>query len=285
MQKILKSSSVIIRSLYAPEELELVKELESMVWKDEDPVPVSHMVASVKSGGMVLGAFNEEQLVGFQYSFAGYDGHKSYLCSHNLGIHPEFRKLGIGEMLKIRQREEALKMGYDLIAWTYDPLETVNAYLNMNKLGGICSDYIENCYGQMTDILNYGLPTDRFLLKWWIKEQRVLDRLENRLTQSGNKKVPDAQVVFNTAINKEGILMPLQLDPTSFTGTDRLLVPVPAQFQQIKAVDLELAREWRMKTREAFILAFEQRWTATAVSRDEEEQIVYYHLEKIEKTK
>lgn len=46
--------------------------------------------------------------------------------------------------------------------WTYDPLETVNGYLNLSKLGGVCTQYIENCYGEMPDILNAGLPSDRF---------------------------------------------------------------------------------------------------------------------------
>lgn len=274
-------SSIHIRLLHKPDELELVKELEALVWEDEDPVPVSHMIASVKSGGMVLGAFQEEQLVGFQYSFAGFDGKTAYLCSHNLGIHPDFRKLGIGEMLKLRQREEAQKIGYDLIAWTYDPLETVNAYLNMNKLGGVCSDYIENCYGEMTDILNHGLPTDRFLLKWWIKEKRVEDQLKNRLTKPKYGINPDARAVFDTVITPGGLLEPLQLDSSCFIEAGILLVPVPAQFQQIKAIDLELARKWRMITRDAFKLAFEQGWTATKVSRSEDEQLVYYHLEKI----
>ena len=55
-----------------------------------------------------------------------------------LGIHPDYQSMGIGKKLKEEQRKFAKEMGYDLITWTFDPLESRNAYLNVSKLYGIC---------------------------------------------------------------------------------------------------------------------------------------------------
>src|SRR5690606_18217859 len=128
-------------------------------------------------GGLLIGAFIGDRAVGFQYSFAGFDGKKPYLCSHMLALLPEYRHSGLGSALKWRQAEMAREIGYDWIQWTFDPLESRNAYLNIRKLGGMVSTYWENCYGEMKDSLNAGLPTDRFRLDWWINSPRVTDGL------------------------------------------------------------------------------------------------------------
>lgn len=94
---------ITIRMLHSAEELTAVRDLESLIWADEDPVPVNHSIAVVKNGGLVIGAFSGPRLIGFQYSFPGFNGTTIYLCSHSMGIHPDFQKMGIGEKLKLRQ--------------------------------------------------------------------------------------------------------------------------------------------------------------------------------------
>jgi predicted GNAT superfamily acetyltransferase len=261
-------SSLTIRSVYTAEELKEVRNLEAMIWSMEDSVPVNHTVAAIKNGGLVIGAFLNENLVGFQYSFPGYDGEKVYLCSHSLGIHPEYRKFGIGEKLKIAQKEAALEKGYDLITWTYDPLETVNGYLNLHKLGAICSIYLENAYGDMEDNLNAGLPTDRFLVEWYIKDHLKAKPIETK-----------PNVTITTSV-QNGFLIPEKVH-LNFEETT-IAVPVPGNFQEIKNHDFSLAHMWRTHTREVFSHYLQSGWSVTDISKDHEvEHQYFYFLQKL----
>lgn len=233
----------------------------------EDSVSVNHTVAAIKNGGLVIGAFLYEDLVGFQYSFPGYDGKKVYLCSHSLGIHPEYRKFGIGEKLKNAQREAALAKGYDLITWTYDPLETVNGYLNLHKLGAVCSTYLENAYGDMEDNLNAGLPTDRFLVEWYIKDNVKIKPV-----------VTKPEVAITTSV-QNGYLVPEQIHLDCDEET--IVVPVPGNFQEIKSRDFSLALLWRKQTRKVLSHYLDFGWGVTDLRKDVEvEQQYLYFLQK-----
>jgi predicted GNAT superfamily acetyltransferase len=260
-------SAMVIRNLQTVEELETVRQLEVMIWGLEDSVPVNQSVAAVKNGGFILGAFLKGELIGFQYNFPGFDGKKTYLCSHSLGIHPEYRKYGIGEKLKIAQRETAIGMGYDLITWTYDPLETVNGNLNLHKLKAVCTTYMENAYGEMPDNMNAGIPTDRFLVEWWIKEP--IEKTEYTIGHP---------LVIKTSINGN-FLTPNEIDLTRVN--DSLFVPVPGNFQEIKKHNFPLALSWREKTRKVFTYYLSQGWTVTdLVKHDEKSNQYLYLLEK-----
>ncbi|MEH7503713.1 GNAT family N-acetyltransferase [Neobacillus drentensis] len=266
---------ITIRMLHTAEELTAVRDLECLVWADEDPVPVNHSIAVVKNGGMVIGAFSGDQLIGFQYSFPGFDGTTVYLCSHSMGIHPDYRKMGIGEKLKLKQREEALNMGYQLITWTYDPLETVNGYLNLSKLGGVCTQYIENCYGEMPDILNAGLPSDRFLVEWTIAE-------ETSMWREDSDDIQEVPILIDVEEDPQGFPVPMAilLDSEKDASANVLYVPVPNQFQIIKANNLQAALDWRLKTREVFTHYLSKGWTVTALRKSNHPYLHHYVLNK-----
>lgn len=257
---------VIIHNLQTVTELEKVRELEALIWSLEDSVPVNQTVAAVKNGGFVLGAFLHEKLIGFQYSFPGFDGAKVYLCSHSLGIHPDYRAFGVGEKLKWAQKETALLKGYELITWTYDPLETVNANLNLHKLGGVCCTYLEDVYGEMNDGLNSGMATDRFLVEWRLKS----DGVKRDLDQDG------LHVISTDQCN--GNLTPVEIH-LNLTA-DKLFVSVPGNFQVIKTIDFSLAKQWREVTRKAFMHYFHKGYTATDLRKEKENQY-YYVLQKL----
>lgn len=254
-----KTEEIEIRSLHLIEELEDVRKLESKIWGEYDSIPTHQTITAVKNGGLVLGAYCGEMLVGFQYSFPGFNGKSAYLCSHMLGIDEQFRNRGIGEKLKLRQREEALKLGYSLITWTYDPLESINAHLNITKLGGVCSTYIVNCYGEMEDLLNSGIPSDRFLVEWHIQQEKATDSrgqvmeldflLENSLIQ------------WDT--NNKGLPFPSSTLPLPEQECDTAIVAIPKNFRTIRETNMEIATEWRMKTRDIFTNLFEQGWQVT----------------------
>ena len=70
--------------------------------------------------------------------------------------------------------------GIDRITWTYDPLLSRNAHLNIARLGAVCNSYIRDAYGEMRDELNQGVPSDRFQVDWWVNSKRVLRRMSKR---------------------------------------------------------------------------------------------------------
>src|SRR5690242_10987426 len=130
-------------------------------------------VVASKIGGQIVGAFAGATLVGFALSIPGArDGH-TYLHSHMLAVREKYRNVGLGRRLKLAQRDDALARGFELMEWTFDPLEIKNAYLNIEKLGAIARRYQVNQYGLTTSPLQGGLPTDRLIAEWWMKSERV----------------------------------------------------------------------------------------------------------------
>ncbi|RYD02814.1 hypothetical protein N752_22635 [Desulforamulus aquiferis] len=133
------------------------------------------------------------------------------------------------------------------MTWTYDPLETANGYLNVGKLGAICTTYITDCYGEMEDPMNQGLPTDRFKVEWWLKEQRpdLSAGKEKSLLvwKQGNNRLPVPKLIND-----------------DLAGAEVVSLSVPANFQQIKESDLGLAREWRFMTRQVLTDYFNSGW-------------------------
>ncbi|WP_301109887.1 GNAT family N-acetyltransferase [Sporosarcina sp.] len=265
----MKHPPLTIRMIEELDDLQKVQALESIVWSIEDTVPLSHTIATVKNGGLILGAFDQDQLVGFQYSFPGFDGQSVYLYSHSLGIHPDYRRLGIGEQLKIAQRQVALEKGFDRIVWTYDPLETVNANLNLRKLRAVVVDYTENAYGDMEDGMNDGIPSDRFTVEWKIREQ-----------PRNSVSTDIRQIPFLIEVHEEdGYLF--AKNSIYRKGDQTVAVPVPANFQALKKHDLSEALIWREKTRGIFKRYLENGWVVTdLVKHPEVEESYVYILEK-----
>ena len=252
-----------IRSLHTIEELENVRKLESKIWGAEDSIPAHQTITSVKNGGIVLGAFFNEQLVGFQYSFPGFNGKDVYLCSHILGIDEEFRNKKIGEKLKLAQREEALKLGYSLVNWTYDPLESINGYLNIAKLGGKCSSYIENCYGEMDDLLNSGIPSDRFHVEWHIADDNQFDTTGEQFELE--KVLQKSLIQWEM---KEELPIPSLNSFILEKECETAFVAIPKDFRTIKEKNMVIANEWRMKTRQTFTTLFREGWQVTGFKKN-----------------
>lgn len=232
-----------IRQVTELEELYAVQKLERLVWKME-PIPIHQTITAVKNGGLIAGAFLGGKLIGYSYSFAGFSKGQPYLCSHMLAVDPDYQLMGVGKMLKDRQLEIARTMGYELIVWTFDPLESRNAYLNTAKLYGVCYDYIANCYGEMKDGLNKGLPTDRFQVAWWINSPRVNEQWQ--------PKSPVYESPFTAEKNAAGHPVLKAAENDCWLNADAVEVPVPEHIQLIKAENPELAHDWRIQTREIF---------------------------------
>lgn len=232
----------VIKELRTMDELKLMQNIESKVW-EMSPIPTHQTFTAVKNGGIVLAAFVDEKIVGFCYGFTGFKEDKSYLCSHMLAIDPDYRSRNIGAKLKLRQREIAIDKGYDLMTWTYDPLETRNAYLNLTKLNAVCNTYIENCYGEMTDGMNKGLPSDRFEVHWHLKSAYLNDYESFDVSNA---------VSLNTLRNNEEGLSEFVMINHNELDAHAYSLSVPKDFQRLKSESPSLALDWRLKTREKF---------------------------------
>ena len=155
-----------------------IVEIQAEVWgPDSEIVPASVLIASAKRGGILLGAFDGDRVVGFVWSMPGWRDGQPTQWSHMLGVRPGARGSAIGARLKIAQRERALAANIALIEWTFDPLQAQNAHLNMAVLGCTASAYRVNAYGEMPGPLHRGTPTDRLIAEWWIGTPHVARRL------------------------------------------------------------------------------------------------------------
>ena len=172
-----------LRALTENRQFQEAVDLQKTVWgfNDVELLPVRLFVVATKVGGQAFGAFDGGTMVGFLLSIPGLKpGGATYLHSHMLGVLAEYRNKGVGRMLKLMQREDALARGIDLVEWTFDPLELKNAFFNMERLGAIVRRYVENQYGTTTSPLHGGLPTDRCVAEWWLASPHAAAVLAGR---------------------------------------------------------------------------------------------------------
>ena len=246
--------SFSLRPLTTLEDCRRVAALEREVWgytDAEDVVPAPVLIVSVKRGGILIGAFDADDVMkGFVYSMAGIKDGRATQWSHMLGVTADVRSTGLGARLKLAQREAALRMGIELIEWTFDPLQALNAHLNFAKLGVVVSEYEENVYGESSSPLHRGTPTDRLIAAWHISRPHV----ERRLFQPAQQAMRDASIssapVVNPAVSG---LVWIRPGPAVLNAdAARILVEIPAGFGEMQLGDPELALAWRLQTRELF---------------------------------
>ena len=279
-----------IRILETAQEMVAVEQLQRLVWPGDDTeiVPLHLLVTAAHNGGLVIGAYDEVSqegdtgpLVGFVFGFPGLyftpDGPRPKHCSHMLAVHPGYRDRGIGFALKRAQWQMVRHQQLDLITWTYDPLQSRNAYLNIAKLGAVCNRYRREVYGEMRDGLNVGMPSDRFEVDWWVNTKRVERRLSRRARRQldlAHFLSAEAAIINPTRTGSNGLPLPAdseaviaglktKMDAKREKDDVFLLVEIPADIQQIKAVDTGLALAWRAHTRDLFEFSFSRGYLVT----------------------
>ncbi len=260
-------------------------EIQRTTWGFTDLMvfPYTQLISSAHNGGVLLGAYDGTDLIGFVYGYLGMSGAKLYLFSQRMGVLPSYQSMGIGMKLKLAQRDQMLRKGIDLIVWTYDPLLGKNATLNIEKLGGIVRHYARDIYGAVNNPLQIGLSTDRFLLEWELMSDRVRTRIrstaprpraETWLKENNHRFINYAAWEGNLP---RPMAMDLELDD------DILLVQNPPDLNVIKKVDLSIARGWRESTRDIFETYFRRGYVITGFARSTEPQMPnIYKLERIE---
>jgi len=235
-----------IKLLHDPAEFRQVVELQKTIWgfEEVDLLPVRFFIVATKIGGHVFGAYDGARMVAFCIGLPGIKHQSphssvtasSYIHSHMLGVLAGYRDYGIGRMLKLKQREEALWQGVDLIEWTFDPLELKNAYFNIERLGCIVRRFVRNQYGASSSQLQAGLPTDRCTAEWWISSDRVTNLLAGT---------------------------PIQPPPVEAR------IAIPATIDDIKRRDLPRARALQAEASDKFLQYFEQGLAVIGFERNE----------------
>lgn len=266
-----------LKILETPAEMAQVEHLQHAIWEGSelDVVPAHMLLAIAHNGGLIIGGIAAEQLVGFVFGFpgleAGSSGRRLKHTSHELGVHPAFRGQGLGFALKRAQWQMVRHQDIDHITWTYDPLMSRNAHLNLARLGGVSNQYQRDFYGPLRDGLNFGLPSDRFVVDWWLNSRRVESRLSRRVRRRldlAHYLAAGIRIINPSQLNQRNLPIPGDLMwqvPVGGDGNQEVLflVEIPADFQKLRVVDLELARAWRLHTRQIFEAAFDQQYLAS----------------------
>lgn len=265
---------ISIKLLETPEEMAQVEDLQRIVWPDSetDVIPAHLLITAAHNGGLVLGAYQQDTLVGMLFGFVGLyytaDGPRPKHCSHEMGVHPDARDAGVGFALKRAQWQMVRKQGLDRITWTYDPLLSRNGYLNIGRLGAVCNTYLPELYGQMRDGLNTGLASDRFQVDWWVNTHRVYGCLTSqsrpRLTLA-DVEAASVQSLYSVGF-QSGFIRPES--PIGAPARNLLMAEIPSDFLKLKAKDPALALEWRMFSREVFQTCFANGYIVTDFIHD-----------------
>ena len=243
-----RKEEIKIRRVETLAEYESCEQLQKKVWGRQDlqVVPRNQLIAAQLAGGLLLGAFDKnDNMVGFVYGFPGVMDGKLIHYSHMLGVSPRLWSENIGYRLKLEQREYALNQGMDLIVWTFDPLEPANAALNFRKLGVVSDRYEMNLYGIPPGSRYNDIETDRLVVKWFIRSERVVRRLAGEEVAG---PVDLEGVKVNSTFYDEKAFL-------KFAGADLsrqepyLCFEIPDSFQALKGEDLEGARDWRVGIR------------------------------------
>jgi len=268
-----------IRKIVEPREYRQVEEAQRRIFgfPDREIVPLNELVPIQKNGGCVLGAFEGRRLVAFCFGCPGYKRGKTYHYSRMLGVLPAWRDSGVGARLKLAQREFALEQGLDLVTWTFDPLQSWNAFFNLEKLGVLVREYLVNYYVGSESLFNRGFDADRFTAEWHIRSRRVRDRA------AGKRPGPDPggyEPLLGSRPGSGGWPEPVRIRPEA--RGPRLSVEIPDDIDALKKDDLRLARLWRSRTREVFLDLFRRGFVATgfAVGSEGGRRRGFYLLEK-----
>lgn len=231
-------TSIEIRSITKIAEMQAVEELQKEVWgiPDIEVVPISQLAAASAAGGCLLGAFENGRLVGFAYGFVSYEKGQMAHHSHMLAVKPEYRNYKLGEKLKRAQREFILQQGISLMSWTFDPLQSLNAHFNFNKLGVVSDQYFVNFYGEDAPSFLHQNGTDRLWVTWNLSEEKTstitdIEKVK-RLVKLGKSQFPQT---FD--LSKED---------------EQAAIEIPSDINELQKQNSKLAIEWRTVTRKAF---------------------------------
>ena len=219
----MQTSTVTIRQIDDVAEMRAVEDLQKEVWgiPDIEVVPLTQLVAAKEAGGTLIGAFDGEGLIGFVYGFPSFEYGQAAHHSHMLAVKSAYRNLDLGRQLKLAQREQVMAQGIGLMTWTFDPLQSLNAHFNFNKLGVVADRYLPDFYGAEAASFLHQTGTDRLWVSWWLESERV-----KKMISGDSAPEPSA--------------------------SDDVLIEIPDDINSVQQQDPRAALKWREETRRAF---------------------------------
>lgn len=233
-----------IRKIQSLAEMHEVERLQKEIWgvADLDVYPALALKPQTEVGAILIGAFDDERLVGFVFGFPGILEGETIIHSDMLGISEQYRSHNLGYQLKLAQRTAALELGVERITWTFDPLQSGNAHFNFSKLGVFADRYYVDYYG-MTSSFLHRLGTDRLWVTWLLQSERVTSRLEKRMAQTAPADLAARPRLVQVGQDQEPVVADLQRGAA-------VVVEIPSQLTAHH-------ERWREATRAAFTSALD----------------------------
>ena len=260
---------ITIQRLQDPQAMQAVVTLQQEYWgADADNLVPGHMLLSLASyGGLILGAYDGDTLVGASIGFIGTkanpDAHEAaadqlVVMSKRAIVSKSHQGQGIGEMLKRKQYEIAAAYGIKLVVWTFDPLLSRNAYFNLHKLGAVGQRFIIDPYDTVTGANAASMSGDRIVAHWWVGHPHVSDR---------SKRNYRGALHINQTYEQDGLLLPDSWQKPRDTTT--ALMQIPADIATIEQTSTQLAQNWRYHVRDVFSYMLGHGYIATDFWRHE----------------
>ncbi len=265
-------SDVVIKPLLDLQDMYEAVRLQQIYWgTDVESVVPAHMLYTIALyGGQVLVAMDDDRMVGVLIGLLGADIESNgkpamanlMIASKRMVVLPEYRSRGIGHQLKLAQRDYAMQQGIRLVTWTFDPLLSRNAHLNIRKLGAISQKYVENLYGtdDNTGLASLG-SSDRLSIEWWVWTPRI----ESRVAGQDEKPTYAIQIERGASVINPASFGSFAQPSDQFNPPDvgHCLIEIPFNMPEIIDADSGLARVWRTHTRDIFQRVMSQGFMVT----------------------
>lgn len=263
------SQTIEVRALRTHDEFVRCVDLQDEVWGADfsERVPTAILKVTQRIGGIAAGAFDHDRLVGFVFGLPGIEHGRLVHWSDMLAVKEEMRDRGIGRRLKEYQRDVLRALKVARMYWTYDPLVSRNAHLNLNRLGARVAEYVPDMYGSDTSsVLHRGLGTDRFIVAWDLD-----GAMPDKTTHVSNSTALSAPILNPVADDGRPTVPDLTNQPRDMV----VRIAVPAAIDQIQAESLSAATRWRVSTRCAILWAIDAGYRVTGFMR-EDATVGYY---------
>lgn len=209
------------------EEIDDVRNVINRIWGPEIVPPRNFLKAVTLAGSCVLLARRDHEVVGFAVGILGWDT-GLHFHSHQVGVVASERGSGVGFSLKLAQRATCLARGITEMRWTFDPLLSSNANFNFERLGATVLSFHPNCYGPRIDAFNTDDVTDRIRVSW---------RLDQPIGRSS---------VVPTKNGPSLIATTPDVHRSWDAPSEGAFIPIPADYQRLRADDRETADAWRI---------------------------------------
>lgn len=244
---------------------------ETFQERADPPVLIENQMIS----GITSGAFDPDgNLIGFIFGLTGIQSGRPVHWSDMMAVEPEWRRFGLGRSLKYYQQRAMRDIGVEEIYWSFDPLETNNANLNLNRLGVYVEEYVVDMYpfDAQEGTLHGGLGMDRFVVKWYTDHDRNQPGMSWVEISDAQRELP----VINTRMEASGEITPVEGELPEHPA---LRIEIPESIQGIKSESREQAFQWRLSTRHGLNHYVNRGYGIRSFVRDSIAQRYFYVLE------